>query len=61
MTQNLLMGRHQRFLEWDEVEVPEEPGHAEHNPTPEVQSTMSSSPDRNLFDQLKDLLAQLTT
>ena len=67
MTQYLLLGRHQRFLEWDEVEVPEEPEPVEVTAEPVMgvvqeaaapEAPVQSAQDA-LYERLQELLGQL--
>lgn len=65
MTQYLLLGRHQRFLEWDEVDLPEEPDPVE--AAESVESVEAGPPEAlvhtaedTLYERLQELLSQLT-
>lgn len=59
------MGRHQRFLEWDEVELPDEPADVVPEPAPAVLEAASAMPEERaaedaLYGRLQELLGQLS-
>ena len=64
MTQYLLLGRHQRFLEWDEVEEPEPVEVTTESVMAVVQEAVApeapvQSAQDAMYERLQELLGQL--